>query len=373
MSSSRATARAASSGGRAGTFRGGEASYRRPGRGVLEDKGLSITFNEKGQETRFLRALDELGSIAMDKFGPEMKILVKYSKETTFVEPTPPDKKDKTEGLTQKYSIEYRSYERKQDTYRKEKAQLFDIIMGALEPNLKSKVEANSEYAQMEATYDVKGLLDKLSDMIFMHEGAHEKFWAMQMSLRTFANINQGPHETNDFYHYRFMGYSKAIVKQWGAFYPDNLAGGASDSEKKAAQDKMLAMIFLGGVDKRRYGSMLASLNNSFLNGEDKYPASVNDALNVLQLWQDYGQGTGPRSAIDSERVRPGSETSFTQTNRQLARLRCFECDGIGHYARNCPERRDRNQNRNGSSNAQTSGRRPNTGWDAQLSESDSD
>jgi len=127
-------------------------------------------FNEQGQETRFLRALDELGSIAMDKFGPEMKMLVKYSRETTFVgEPTPPDKKDKTEGLTQRHTVDYRSYERKKETYHKQKGQLFDLLMGVLEPNLKSKVEANSDYPDMEATHDVKGLLDKLNDMIFMH------------------------------------------------------------------------------------------------------------------------------------------------------------------------------------------------------------
>ena len=84
MSSSRATARAASSGSRTGTFRRGQAaSTERPGRGVLEDKGLSITFNEKGQENRYLRVLDELSSIASETFGPEMKILVKYGKEST--------------------------------------------------------------------------------------------------------------------------------------------------------------------------------------------------------------------------------------------------------------------------------------------------
>ena len=117
MSSSRATARAASSGSRTGTFRGGQAASERPGRGVLADKGLSITFNEKGQENRYLRVLDELSSIASETFGPEMKILVKYGKETPFTEPRPPRSEDKTEGLMQKYSVELRSYTRKKEEY----------------------------------------------------------------------------------------------------------------------------------------------------------------------------------------------------------------------------------------------------------------
>ena len=94
----------------------------------------------------------------------------------------------------------------------------------------------------------------------------------MQLALRRLIGVNQSPGESNDHYHVRFKGHAKAIVKQWGEFSPSNLADGTTDSEKKKAEDKMLAMIYLGGVDKRRFGGMLDDWNNSFVTGEDKYP-----------------------------------------------------------------------------------------------------
>ena len=240
------------------------------------------------------------------------------------------------------------------------------------EPNVKGIIESHSKFKEWETKHDVKSLLEELEEMVFMHKGAHQKFWAMQMSLRRFMSINQGPNESNDFYHYRFMGYSKAIIKQWGSFYPKELVKGTSETENQA-QEKMLAMIFLGGVDKKRYGSMLASLNNSFLAGDDKYPASVNDALNTLQLWQNYGQGSSSSGAIDSDRIRPGSETSFAQRrarrNTPLDRVECWNCGELGHMQNNCP------RNRNGSSNTQRRGGGFGTGpgWAAQDSDSEHD
>jgi hypothetical protein len=73
-------------------------------------------------------------------------------------------------------------------------------------------------------------------------------------------------------YYRQFVSTTEVIEEQWGKFYPEKLAVSASDADKDIARDKYLSMIFLAGVDKAQFGTLIDDLNNSHLAGNDQYP-----------------------------------------------------------------------------------------------------
>ena len=89
---------------------------------------------------------------------------------------------------------------------------------------------------------------------------------------------------------------------------------------------------------------MIDELNNSFLAGQNNYPVSVEETINMItyHMEHDHDNMKGKPNADDAGSE---AETSFAQApttiqstkgnrkNKQLARVTSFKCLGKGHYA----------------------------------------
>jgi len=97
----------------------------------------------------------------------------------------------------------------------------------------------------------------------------------------------------------------------------------------------MLGMIFLAGADKRRYGKLIDSLNNSYLTNMDNYPSDVNSTVTLLSHYQDHQQSLGIRMHDNNGPM----ETSFAQFQKckKKTRIHCFKCNKFGHIQKDCP------------------------------------
>ena len=133
----------------------------------------------------------------------------------------------------------------------------------------------NTGIESLEDNDDVVGVLKMLKEMAFLTSGVQHPYWTLQNVLRHLTAINQGPNESVSNYHKRFLATTEVIEAQWGQFYPPKLTSGTGSDDKKMARDNMLSMIFLAGVDKKRYRVMLEELNDSCLAKKDNYPTSI--------------------------------------------------------------------------------------------------
>ena len=126
------------------------------------------------------------------------------------------------------------------------------------------------------------------------------------------------------------------VKSQLGIISIPKLAKKHDGGDEQKAFEKMLAMIFLTGADKRRFGKMIAELGNSYINNKDNYPPTVSLALELLQNYQD-------ERARASNSGNEGAEgaSSFTQKGKKkdMSKVRCYNCNKPGHYKKNCPER----------------------------------
>ena len=124
-------------------------------------------------------------------------------------------------------------------------------------------------------------------------------------------------------------------------------------------------MIFLAGVDKKRYGKLVEDLNNNFLAGKDNYPESIDSTLTLLSDYQDHSSAAG-LNVGNGEGV---FETSFAQyqkrklkNTKQASRVTCFDCGERGHVKKDCPNKKNHMQQDDDDSDEDSTGSRC-PGW----------
>ena len=335
MTEDKATSSSAASLGNArrGTI-GHKTTFGQQHLGKLEQLGeLVYKSNTKDQADMYLRTTEAIADYVGVEYGRDMRMLVKNGTVRTFTEPKPPEKSEQTDGLLQKYKTELTIFHRDKKEYEDHKSKVFVMILGQCTQTVKSKLESDSGFAALEKTDDVVGLLKKLKEFAFMTGKVQDKFWTLQEVLRRLTQMNQGPTEATDNYARRYMATVDVLEAQWGQFCPIGLADSTSKENKKKARDKILASIFLAGADKKRYGTLIENLNNTFLAGNDQYPVSIDDTLTLLSHYQDHRSGGRQNSGNEGGKT----ETSFAQASKQLGRIRCFLCNEFGHVKKDCP------------------------------------
>ena len=97
---------------------------------------------------------------------------------------------------------------------------------------------------------------------------------------------------------------------------------------------KVLACLFMEGVNKKDYGGMLKKLADDYALGAAKYPETVEAALQVLAVHNEKALRKRQGGNAQSE-TNPTSEMSMAQNGRGP---QCWKCGKNGHLKRDCPE-----------------------------------
>ena len=93
--------------------------------------------------------------------------------------------------------------------------------------------------------------------------------------------------------------------------------------------------MFLDGADKKVFGYLMKSLRNNFTLGNDKYPVTMEDALQVLTM-------NLPRKKVDGKSTEAVS--SFNQVGGK--KVKCWYCEEEGHIKQNCPKKKKDDENK---------------------------
>ena len=266
------------------------------------------------------------------EFGKPMKQLVDLRKETIYVEPKLPENPTKMEEA--RWGKLYDQYLRKQEKYDNNKSRVFNIILLLCEKPMKSQLEMNPKFEKLEDDSDVAGLMELIKNISY--EASDLKDPSMQAASvwRTLAAIQQYDREHLVDYYNRFKAALDMADRAYGTIMPDALAKQdgeyltKTDEVELREKNKFLAALFIGGADKGMFGDMLDTLERDFSLKAKKYPASVDEALQVLTVHSD--------TKAKRKKKAPG-DSSFAQTRQN----KCWRCKQVGHTKANCPHNRD--------------------------------
>ena len=162
--------------------------------------------------------------------------------------------------------------------------------------------------------------------------------------------INQ--HEQESKYGMMRQGEREMITTFKARFDEQVLANDAVGVAK--ITDTLRALDFIGKLDPKRYRRMMSEMRNDALRQKpDAYPKSLAAAFRIASQWRNDGSSatvqTPPgASAFVTEEVhvtasrdtekRAGKTGRYKKT--PIADVDCYACDGKGHYAKNCPNRK---------------------------------
>jgi hypothetical protein len=110
------------------------------------------------------------------------------------------------------------------------------------------------------------------------------------------------------------------------------------------ARKKIIGIGFLRRADRKRYDGLWIELENQFTRGQDHYPNDLTGVYNLLinyKVPSSRHQG-GRREHTSTDEV---SGLSFLQNSAAVpgtngvthASIKCYNCQGQGHYASVCP------------------------------------
>jgi hypothetical protein len=280
----------------------------------------------------FITTTEEIAEFAGRtlKMGNDAKRSLEQMQETTLNKPTKPipDSKgiiDDLDGAI--YKEEVKSYVCDKKLLQSSMQKAYSIIYGQCSDGVRAKIETMTNHAALSNAGDPIGLLKNIKTVMTNFQTTKYMPHAIYDCKMPLFMCRQSRGTSVPEYHKQFKSLVDVIEYNGGSIGHDHglikaklIAAGADpatthgDERNKAtdeARDATVACAFIMGADKHRYGKLKEDLENSFTQGDNKYPVNLTEAYRLLTSWKQ--ERTHTRG---NHRDNYVSEVAFTNVGR---------------------------------------------------------
>jgi hypothetical protein len=205
------------------------------------------------------------------------------------VKPTPPSEDDK--AAFEDWKLDNRDYREKSKIYKNFKAGLYGIVLGQCTKALETKMKSHPDFPKAEQdgiallkivkvlTYtfeDRKNIVDASLDV---KEQFYTFYQGKNMPLQRYFELFENQVEVCEEVGVDLV--DRCVLKKVAEDNDRTLETATADDRSKA-KDYTLAMRFIRGASIK-HQEYLKHLRNSYLDGHDVYPTTLQEAFHVLQ------------------------------------------------------------------------------------------
>jgi hypothetical protein len=306
------------------------------------------------------------------KYGGDMRLAVERLEAQAFTPPVDPDE-DATQTEREIWKEKIKEFVKQGTIFEENKKTLYSLVWGQCTDIMRQKVEALDDFEAMANAGDGLGLLRAIKNLCFnLHHSQKYVGHAIHESKRRFYQCTQGKHMTTQAYLEAFRNTIDVIEHTGGSIGHepglneyvatrnnidyDHMDAAEEEDVQNESHERYLAVAFILGADKLRYGRLLESLENNFLQGQNRYPATVTAAYGLLTNWKqdprNYVRAIGrvndgvSFTNVDGGDAKDGDVTLATDgqgkkggnnsKKKDKLHITCRRCGEKGHYSDKC-------------------------------------
>ena len=335
-----------------------------------ELKGYIYDCSDARQSDQFTKTTKEIAEYVgrTYKQGGDIRLVVENLELLTFEDPDDPPE-DASKAQLHRWTKKLDEVMKRESTLEENVKKVYSLIWGQCTDAMRQRIEALDTFAEMSRKGDGVGLLKALKAAAFNFQSQKNLEHALHESKRRFYMCSQGKYNTTQAYLETFQntvdvvehsggqlgldpGTIKAILEEKNLNL-DDMDDNEIKSLHKEAQEKYLAVAFVLGADRARYGRLIEDLENSYLQGQNNYPTTVTAAYHLLTNWKQdprnivrnvgpIGDGVSFTNVDDCS--GQGPEAVFTNAGehkgktRNKSHITCHKCGKQGHYANECTD-----------------------------------
>ncbi len=223
------------------------------------------------------------------------------------------------------------------------RAGLYNTVFGQCTEGLQAKLKSHPEFRA--ADQNGIELLALIKELTYTFEERSKLSDALCDVKEYFYTFKQGKYMSLQRYYELFLSHVE-VMEQVGITIEDesfveaiavsNLRQVPNEDDRRSAREQTLAIRFIRGTNDR-YKSYLTHLRNTFLDGSDMYPETLDQAYNILQRREPDNmvieqQGDGMTFA------NVGEQNNSSGNGKNKDHVICYDCGDVGHYANKCPK-----------------------------------